>query len=480
MNSCQDYKCFRPPPATVDWQERRKFHFFYLYLESFSPPERIMEHNSLPVSHSALANVLQQMGISDISHSTIRQSGSIARVLEKETGTEFLHLEMGIPGLPPAKVGVEAEKSALDAGVASIYPNMMGTPDLKAQASRFIKAFLDVDHPGECCIPTVGSMQGSFTAFLLCSQIDPVKDTILFSDPGFPVQRSQTKILGVKSTSFDIYEYRGERLGEKLESYLSQGNIAALIYSSPNNPAWFNLTEDELEIIGSLATKYDTIVIEDLAYMCMDFRKPLGRPYEAPFQPTVAKYTDNYILLMSASKIFSYAGQRIAIIAISEKLYRREYPALKPRYNMTRFGDAYVLGVLYGASSGTSHSAQCALAEMFRAAADGEFDFVGEAGEYARRAALTKEIFIRNGFHIVYEKDGEEPVSDGFFYTAGYEGMTGTELMGEFMRYGICTIALSMTGSHQEGVRVCISQLNRPEQFELLADRLAAFAADHL
>lgn len=439
-----------------------------------------MEHKNLPVSHSALAAVLQQMGISDISHSTIRQSGSIARTLEKETGTEFLHLEMGIPGLPPARVGVDAEKAALDAGVASIYPNMMGTPDLKAQASRFIKAFLDVDQPGECCIPTVGSMQGSFTAFLLCSQMDPVKDTILFIDPGFPVQRSQTKILGIKSASFDIYEYRGERLREKLESFLMQGNIAALIYSSPNNPAWFNLTEEELSIVGELATKYDTIVIEDLAYMCMDFRKPLGRPYEAPFQPTVAKYTDNYILLMSASKIFSYAGQRIAIIAISEKIYRREYPALKARYNMTRFGDAYVLGVLYGASSGTSHSAQCALAEMFRAAADGEFDFVGEAGEYARRAALTKEIFIRNGFHIVYEKDGEEPVSDGFFYTAGFEGMTGTELMGELMRYGICTIALSMTGSRQEGVRVCISQLNRPDQFDLLADRLAAFAADHL
>ena len=439
-----------------------------------------MENNNrLPVGHAELENVLQQMGLSDISHATIRQSGSIARALESQTGEEFLHLEMGIPGIPPASVGVKAEKAALDAGVASIYPNMMGTPDLKAQASRFIKAFLDVDHPGECCIPTVGSMQGSFTAFLLCSQIDPVKDTILFIDPGFPVQRSQTKILGIKSESFDIYEYRGSKLREKLESYLSKGNISALIYSSPNNPAWFNLTEEELEIIGSLATKYDTIVIEDLAYMCMDFRKPLGRPYEAPFQPTVAKYTDNYILLMSASKIFSYAGQRIAIIAISETVYRREYPALKSRYNMTRFGDAYVLGVLYGASSGTSHSAQCALAEMFRAAADGDFDFVGEAGEYARRAALTKEAFIRNGFHIVYEKDGDEPVSDGFFYTAGYKDMTGTQLMGELMRYGICTIALSMTGSRQQGVRVCISQLNRTEQFDILADRLAAFAADH-
>ena len=438
-----------------------------------------MENNRLPVGHAELENVLQQMGLSEISHATIRQSGSIARALESKTGAEFLHLEMGIPGLPPSSVGVRAEKAALDAGVASIYPNMMGTPDLKVQASRFIKAFLDVDQPGECCIPTVGSMQGSFTAFLLCSQIDPVKDTILFIDPGFPVQRSQTRVLGIKSESFDIYEYRGSKLNEKLESYLSKGNIAALIYSSPNNPAWFTLTEEELEIIGKLATKYDTIVIEDLAYMCMDFRKPLGRPYEAPFQPTVAKYTDNYILLMSASKIFSYAGQRIAIIAISETVYRREYPALKSRYNMTRFGDAYVLGVLYGASSGTSHSAQCALAEMFRAAADGDFDFVGEAGEYARRAALTKEMFVRNGFHIVYEKDGDEPVSDGFFYTAGYKDMTGTELMGELMRYGICTIALSMTGSRQQGVRICISQLNRPDQFDILADRLAMFAADH-
>jgi len=437
------------------------------------------EDKRFPIDREHLDAVLRKMGISTISESTIRQAGSIARELASCTGTEFLHLEMGVPGLPPAEVGVEAEKAALDAGIASIYPNMMGVPELKTQASRFIKAFLDIDQNPRGCIPTVGSMQGSFTAFLLCSQLDPQKDTILFIDPGFPVQRSQTRILGIRSESFDIYEYRGERLAAKLESYFSKGNIAAIVYSSPNNPAWFNLTEDELRTIGTLATKHDVIVIEDLAYMCMDFRRPLGTPYAPPFQPTVAKYTDNYILLMSASKIFSYAGQRIAILVIPDSMYDREYPALKPRYNMTRFGDAYVLGVLYGASSGTSHSAQHALAAMFRAAADGEFDFVSEASEYARRAALTKDMFERNGFHIVYEKDGDEPVSDGFFYTAGYRDMSGTDLMGELMRYGICTIALSMTGSRQEGVRICISQMNRPGQFDLLEERLNRFAQDH-
>ena len=433
----------------------------------------------LPIDHSTLAGVLKQMDILDISRATIRQSGAIARALEKAVATEFLHLEMGIPGLPPTKVGIEAEKSALDAGVASEYPNMYGIPKLKEQASRFLKAYLDIDVAPLGCIPTVGSMQGSFSTFLLCAHLEPQKDTILFIDPGFPVQRTQARILGIKSDSFDIYEYRGNKLRDKLESHLKGGNVAALIYSSPNNPAWFNLTEEELRTIGELATKYDTIVIEDLAYMCMDFRKHLGRPYEPPYQPTVAKYTDNYIIMMSGSKMFSYAGQRIAIIAISDSLYGREYPLLKEWYRMSRLGDAYVFAVLYAVSSGASHSAQYALAEMLRAAADGELDFVTAAAEYARRAAVTKKIFLANGFHIVYDMDGDEPVSDGFFYTVGYKGLSGGELMGELIRYGIATIALSTTGSRQDGVRICVSQLNHPYQFDLLEERLRLFAAEH-
>lgn len=433
----------------------------------------------LPIDHSTLAGVLKQMDILDISRATIRQSGAIARALEKAVATEFLHLEMGIPGLPPTKVGIEAEKSALDAGVASEYPNMYGIPKLKEQASRFLKAYLDIDVAPLGCLPTVGSMQGSFSTFLLCAHLEPQKDTILFIDPGFPVQRTQARILGIKSDSFDIYEYRGDKLRDKLESHLKGGNVAALIYSSPNNPAWFNLTEEELRTIGELATKYDTIVIEDLAYMCMDFRKHLGRPYEPPYQPTVAKYTDNYIIMMSGSKMFSYAGQRIAIIAISDSLYGREYPLLKEWYRMSRLGDAYVFAVLYAVSSGASHSAQYALAEMLRAAADGELDFVTAAAEYARRAAVTKKIFLANGFHIVYDMDGDEPVSDGFFYTVGYKGLSGGELMGELIRYGIATIALSTTGSRQDGVRICVSQLNHPHQFDLLEERLRLFAAEH-
>lgn len=439
----------------------------------------MIEFMKTQIDKSALAAVLEQMGISDISCATIRQSGEIARMLEREQDMEFLHLEMGIPGLPPSHVGVEAECAALRSGVASIYPNMMGIPELKTQASRFLKAFLDIDVDPKGCVPTVGSMQGSFSSFILCSHLDPAKDTVLFIDPGFPVQRSQAKLLGIRSVSFDIYEFRGDKLAAKLESYLETGRISAVIYSSPNNPAWFNLTEEELKIVGELATRYDVVVIEDLAYMCMDFRKPLGKPYMAPFQPTVAKYTDNYIIMMSASKMFSYAGQRIAVLAVSDNLYKREYPALRERYSIGRLGDALVLGIMYAVSSGTSHSAQYALAAMLKAAADGELDFVADTSEYARRAALTKKMFLDNGFHIVYSKDGNEDVSDGFFYTVGYKELTGAQLMHVLMLYGICSISLSLTGSRQNGVRICVSQLNRPEQFDLLEQRLRLFAAAH-
>lgn len=423
--------------------------------------------------------VLRDMDIADIDLATIRQMGAIGSALERRSGKEFIHLEIGVPGLPPEQIGVEAEIEALRGGVASIYPNINGTESFKNESSRFIKAFLNVDLAPQGCFPTVGSMQGAMCLYQVCTQRDPKLDTILFIDPGFPVQRLQAKILGIKQASFDIYNYRAEKLGQKIEEYLSKGNIAAIIYSNPNNPAWICLTEDELRTIGELATKYDTVVLEDLAYMGMDFRKQLGHPFVEPYQPTVARYTDNYILMISGSKIFSYAGQRISLAAISDKLYSRHFAALKESYGIGRFGDSFALTFLYAASSGTSHSAQYALAAMFKAAADGRLDFVGHTGEYATRAARIKELFVDNGFHIVYDKDLDEEVSHGFFFTVGYGAMKGTELVAELMRYGICAISLSTTGSQQNGVRICVSMMNKPAQYELLEGRLAAFARDN-
>lgn len=431
-----------------------------------------------PINQDIANQVIDSHHLQDFGKATIREVVAISNEIEKKTETEFIHMEMGVPGLPASSVGVAAEIEALNNGVASIYPIIDGLPELKKQASRFIKAFIDTDISPEGCVPVVGSMQGTFTSFLTCCQCDENKDTILFIDPGFPVQKQQVTVMGYKMESFDVYDYRGEKLHDKLESYLSKGNIAAIIYSNPNNPSWICLNESELETIGKLATQYDTIVLEDLAYFAMDFRKELSVPFEAPFQPSVSKYTDKYILLISASKAFSYAGQRIGVSCISDKLYHTAYPGLTKRYGGGTFGTVFIHRVLYAISSGTSHSAQYALAAMMKAACDGSYNFLSEVKEYARRASRLKEIFTKHGFYIVYDKDLDQDVADGFYFTIGYPGMSSGELMKELIYYGVSAISLLTTGSKQEGLRACVSFI-RENQYDLLDERLKLFQANH-
>ena len=258
-----------------------------------------------PIERHLIDETINEFQIVDFSKATIREVKAIASKAETASGVEFIKMEMGVPGLPPSAVGVKAEIEALQNGIASLYPDINGLPELKKEASNFIKAFINVDLSPEGCVPVTGSMQGTFASFLTCSQCDEKKDTILFIDPGFPVQKQQLVVMGQKFETFDVYDYRGEKLKEKLESYLKKGNISAIIYSNPNNPSWICLKEEELRIIGKLATLYDVIVLEDLAYFAMDFRQDLSKPYQPPFQPSVAHYTDNYVLLISGSKAFS-------------------------------------------------------------------------------------------------------------------------------------------------------------------------------
>ena len=427
-----------------------------------------------PISKELVDNAIRDFGIQDFEHATIREVKSVAAYAEKESGVEFIKLEMGIPGLPASEIGVNAQIKALQDGIAHSYPDIQGYPELKNEASRFVKAFIGVDIAAEGCVPVCGSMQGTFAAFLTCSQSDKKKDTILFIDPGFPVQKMQLQVQGVKYETFDVYDYRGDKLAPKLESYLCKGNICAIVYSNPNNPSWICFNEDELQTIGTLATKYDTIIMEDLAYFAMDFRKQLSTPFCPPYQATVARYTDNYMLFISGSKAFSYAGERIGVVCISDKLFHRHYADLDSRYEMLPFGLVFSTRMLYAMSSGTSHSAQYAMAAMLKAASDGTYDFRKDIGIYGERAHKLKDIFRKHGFVIVYDKDLGEDIADGFYFTIGYPGMTGGQLAHELMYYGVSAICLTTTGSVQQGLRVCTSFIE-DRQMAVLDGRMAVF-----
>ena len=83
----------------------------------------------------------------------------------------LLSMEMGVPGLEPADIGIEAEIKALRRGVASKYPMIDGIPPLKKEIARFVKNFINIEVDEKYCLPTVGSMIESMVPLTLFSTV---------------------------------------------------------------------------------------------------------------------------------------------------------------------------------------------------------------------------------------------------------------------------------------------------------------------
>lgn len=431
-----------------------------------------------PIDAQIVSKIIAESNINSVGTGTIREIKKLVDDLEKVSGQKYIRMEMGIPGLPPVQIGIEAEKKALDAGIPAVYPDIFGIPGLKKEISRFVKLFLDIDVSEGGCVPTVGSMQGSFAAFMTLNRMHKDREGTLFIDPGFPVHKQQLRVMGQDHMAFDVYNYRGDKLHDKLESYLKTGKVSTILYSNPNNPSWICFTDRELKIIGDLANKYDVIIIEDLAYLGMDFRKDYSQPGNPPYQPTVAKYTDNYVLLISSSKVFSYAGQRCGMMVMSDKVFNTKSDDLLRYYQFNTVGKAMIFGALYCLSSGTSHTPQYALEAILKAANTGELNFIEIVRDYGEKAKIMKKLFVDNGFEIVYDKDEDSPIADGFYFTFSYPGMDAEELLNKLVYYGISAISLLITGSErEEGIRACVSLVNR-NQFPDLEYRLKRFNAD--
>lgn len=427
-----------------------------------------------PLDTSFLDKAIQNAGV-DLNIISIRELTRLVDELSLHHGIDFFRFEFGIPGLKAERIGPEEEIRVLtnDEMLPSTYPPFDGISRLKKAAALFVKKFLNIEVFPENCIPTIGAMQGGFISQAIAGRRREEYDTILYLDPGFPVNKLQTKFLGLKAESVDLYDYRGTKLLNRLDQIFSSRKIGGLLWSSPNNPTWTCLKEKELEGIGNLLTEYDVIGIEDSAYLGMDFRVNYGIPGEPPFQPTVSRYTDHYFIIISSSKIFSYAGQRVALTVISPGLMDRRYPNLKRYYNTDILGRAFIHGGIYPTTAGVPQTPQHALAALFEAACKGKYDFLKKARKYGERARRAKEIFLSHGFNLLYDDDFGEPIADGFYFTIFRGKMTGGELLYQMLLFGIAGIPLRITGTVREGVRICVSLLNE-NQFDELKKRVSA------
>ena len=67
-----------------------------------------------PIQKSVLDQKISALGVADSEKMSIRETVRLANMLEQETGEKFVRLEMGVPGLKPPQIALDAEREAAE------------------------------------------------------------------------------------------------------------------------------------------------------------------------------------------------------------------------------------------------------------------------------------------------------------------------------------------------------------------------------
>ena len=59
-----------------------------------------------PIKYETVRKAISDSGITNLGRSSIREIVKLVNIIEKETGVGFIRMEMGVPGLPAAQVGI--------------------------------------------------------------------------------------------------------------------------------------------------------------------------------------------------------------------------------------------------------------------------------------------------------------------------------------------------------------------------------------
>lgn len=436
--------------------------------------------DKIPISsiERVISRILKEHRI-EPSRVTIREIDMIRRGLTETLHLEMVGMDMGIPGLPTPPIITRAQRAAITGPRCSQYSPFDGLPVLKEATADFLEAYAGIKVTPKNCIPIVGGMHGCKVNIGITGRINPERDTILFLVPGFSVNALQAQEQGIKTKNLDFHGKYDTDLVSAIEVELEAGNIAGILWSSPNNPTWRVLSDRELEGIGKLCTKYDVIGIDDAAYFGLDSRmKDRRTPRERPYFPCIAHYTDLWVMIISGSKMFNYAGERIGVSILSDRVAERKSENLRPRFARGDYWNAFVQGGLYSSVASVGQSAQHAFAAALSAATDKRrFNYFRYNTPYEERARKIKEILMANSFTIPYNQDDMGVIGDGYYFTAAHPAFTsGEQLAFALIKYGMTAVPLvGFGGTRNEGVRICCSRVD-DHLFEKLEERAALFS----
>jgi len=414
--------------------------------------------------------LLKSSGL-NIGEFNIEEYWSTVNRMEDIPGIRFIRMDFGVPGLAPSERCLVNHQAMLSDGKTPLnYPPSTGLPSLNSAVARFAGQRLGICVDKNDVFVTCGATQALFVAQSIATRLKPSAGAVAFLTPNYPPMCAQARFLGMDIVSIEVDGCQGPRLLEAVRTAFKTREIAAFCWASPSNPGWMVLTDGELAGIATLCREFDVIPIEDLTYLGM-VTSANAQPFER--LPSIARHIDDYFLVLSASKMLSYAGERIGFLVASTHLLGKESESLEKTFGVTSVRRA-CSSFIFNLTAGAPHSAQYAVASVIESVNRGEYDLDKYLAEYMRRGQLLAALLERHGFYLIYSTNNKENGA-GFYVSFGYPGLTELELLKELIYVGITVLPLSIFGSERgDGVRACVGRLDE-DKMSLLDRRLGEF-----
>ncbi len=222
-----------------------------------------------------------------------------------DRGVRIIDFGQGDPREPTDPAIRRALVDALEERMG--YPKAEGLPELRAAiASWCARRFGVALDPDAEVIPTYGSKEAIFSFAQVMLDPSSIKDTVVVTEPGYPVPARGAAFAGARVRSLPLLEQQ-EFLPD-LDSIDDWERIALFWVNYPNNPTGATAPLEFFERLSTLAEEHDFLICSDEAYSELWFAEP---------PPSALQVADRsrVVVFQTLSKRSSMTGYRSGFVA---------------------------------------------------------------------------------------------------------------------------------------------------------------------
>jgi acetylornithine aminotransferase len=220
-------------------------------------------------------------------------------------GIEILDFGQGDPREPTDPLIRQALVDALEERLG--YPKAEGLPELRRAIAGWCERRFGVRLDSESeLIPTYGSKEAIFSFAQLIVDPNGPKDTVVVTEPGYPVPARGAAFAGARVKALPLFESNG--FLPDLDQVDDWDRVALFWVNYPNNPTGATAPLSFYEELAQRARAHDFILCSDEAYSELWFDEPPHSALELGDRANVAVF-------QTLSKRSSMTGYRSGFVA---------------------------------------------------------------------------------------------------------------------------------------------------------------------